>query len=190
MKVLACAVGAALLHIDKLIASDPVPGGRSATIRCSRQASRCRLASQPSSTCTASRHSRSSPRCPRSAATSSVTAALFSLIYREAIRNDKVTINPARLVHQKNEGSGRIRYLLDDEERALRATVLEMFPDHLPELVIAIGAGMRKSEQFRLDWSQLDLGWRVIHLRKTKNYEAREVPMNSRCHRGLRNPPW
>jgi len=83
------------------------------------------------------------------------------------------------LVHQKNEGSGRIRYLQDDEERALRATVLEMFPDHLPELVIAIGTGMRKSEQFRLDWSQLDLGRRIIHLRKTKNYEARDVPMNS-----------
>ncbi len=105
--------------------------------------------------------------------------ALFSLIYREAIRNDKASSNPARLVHQKNEGSGRIRYLLDDEEQALRRTITKMFPKHLPELVIAIGTGMRKSEQYRLDWSHVNFGQRLVHLQKTKNYTARDIPINS-----------
>ena len=54
-----------------------------------------------------------------------------------------------------------------------------MFPKHSPELVIAIGTGMRKSEQYRLDWSQIDFRRRVVHLRKTKNYAARDIPMNS-----------
>ncbi len=106
--------------------------------------------------------------------------ALFSLIYREAIRNDKVATNPARLVRQRPEGNGRIRYLLDEEEKALRETILEMFPEHLPELVIAIGSGMRKSEQYKLTWpTQVDFARREIHLPKTKNNEARDIPMNS-----------
>ena len=105
--------------------------------------------------------------------------ALFSLIYREGVRNDKVPSNPARLVQQKHEGSGRIRYLLEDEEKALRETILKMFPEHLPELVIAIGTGIRKSEQYRLQWPQVSFQRKVLHLTKTKNHEARDVPMNS-----------
>jgi integrase len=104
---------------------------------------------------------------------------LFSLVYREALRNDKVVSNPARLVRQKNEGSGRIRYLLDNEEQAIKQTIVTMFPEHLPELVIAIGTGVRKSEQYTLDWTQTDVNRKVIKLKKTKNHLAREVPMNS-----------
>ncbi len=105
--------------------------------------------------------------------------AVFSLIYREAIRNAKVESNPARLVHQKNEGSGRIRYLLDEEEKKLRATILKMFAEHLPEMVIALGTGVRTSEQYRLEWAQVNFDRKVLHLTKTKNGEARDVPMNT-----------
>jgi integrase len=45
--------------------------------------------------------------------------------------------------------------------------------------VIAIGSGMRKSEQYTLTWPQVDFHRREIHLPKTKNNEAREIPMNS-----------
>ena len=82
-------------------------------------------------------------------------------------------------MRQKNEGSGRIRYLLDDEELSLKQTVVKMFPEHLPELVIAIGTGVRKSEQYTLDWNQIDFNRKVVKLKKTKNHLAREVPMNS-----------
>jgi len=115
----------------------------------------------------------------KTAATFNRYRALFSLIYREAIHNEKVTYNPARLVHQKNEGSGRIRYLLEEEEKSLKETISRMFREHLPELVIAIGTGMRKSEQYRLQWAQLDVKRKVVHLKKTKNNAARDVPMNS-----------
>jgi integrase len=106
--------------------------------------------------------------------------ALFSLIFREALRNGKVSSNPARLVRQRHENNGRIRYLKDKEEQRLRAAIQELFPEHLPELVIALGTGMRLSEQYSLLWSQVDFGRKEIHLPKTKNGEARDVPMNSR----------
>ena len=115
----------------------------------------------------------------KSAGTFNRYRALFSLIYREAVRNDKVPSNPARLVRQKNEGSGRIRYLLEEEEQALRKAIVMNFPEHLPELIIAIGTGMRKSEQYRLQWAQVNFGRGLIHLRKTKNFAARDIPMNS-----------
>jgi hypothetical protein len=58
----------------------------------------------------------------RTPATSNRYRALFSLIYREALRNGKVTANPARLVRQRHENNGVIRWLTDDEEKKLSAT--------------------------------------------------------------------
>ena len=113
------------------------------------------------------------------AATFNRYRALFSLIYREALKTSKVAGNPARLVTQKHEGSGRIRYLLEEEEAALRATITEMFPEHLPELTIALGTGIRKEEQYSLQWPQVNFARKAVYLPKTKNHEARHVPMNS-----------
>ena len=44
------------------------------------------------------------------AATVNRYRALFSLVFREALRNGKVTSNPARLVRQRHENNGRIRF--------------------------------------------------------------------------------
>ena len=52
-------------------------------------------------------------------------------------------------------------------------------PEHADELTIAIGTGMRLSEQYTLRWGQVDFDRKEIHLPKTKNGEARDVPMNS-----------
>ena len=51
----------------------------------------------------------------------------------------------ARLLRQRKEPSGRIRYLLDEEEDRLCKVILELFPEHMPELTIAVGTGTRKS---------------------------------------------
>ena len=45
-------------------------------------------------------------RNTKTPATSNRYRALFSLIFREALRNGKVTSNPARLVRQKHEENG------------------------------------------------------------------------------------
>lgn len=104
---------------------------------------------------------------------------MFALIFREAVRNGKVPSNPSRLVRQRHENNGRVRYLLDDEEQRLREVIVRDYPEHLPELVIAIGTGQRKSEQYSLEWPQIDFNRCEVHLPKTKNGDARDIPMNS-----------
>lgn len=111
-------------------------------------------------------------------ATANRYRALFSLIFREALRNGKVTSNPARQLRLRHEDNGRIRFLTDDEERRMRKVITELFPEHLPELTISLGTGMRLSEQYSLTWGQIDFPRKEINLERTKNGSARTVPMN------------
>lgn len=111
--------------------------------------------------------------------TSNRYRALFSLIYREALRNGKVKSNPARLVQQKREVNGVIRWLTDAEETALRNVLTEHYPTKIPELEIALGTGMRLSEQYGLTWGAVDLVHKEVRLSKTKNYSSRTIPMNT-----------
>lgn len=104
-----------------------------------------------------------------SAATANRYRALFSLIFREALRNRKVSSNPARLVRQRHEDNARIRWLEEDEEKRLRAVIAEHFPERLPELEIALGTGMRLSEQYGLTWGSVDFKRREVRLPMTKN---------------------
>ena len=112
-------------------------------------------------------------------ATANRYRALFSLVYREALRNGKVSGNPARLVRQRHEENGVIRWLSDDEEKRLRAMIAKHYPEHLPELEIALGTGMRLSEQYGLKWDAIDFRRMEIRLQKTKNYSGRSIPMNA-----------
>jgi integrase len=104
------------------------------------------------------------------AATANRHRALFSLVYREALRNGKVSGNPARLVRQRHEDNARIRWLDKEEGKRLRIAIAERFPEHLPELEIALGTGMRLSEQFGLTWDAVDFKRREARLGTTKNY--------------------
>jgi hypothetical protein len=47
----------------------------------------------------------------KTSATANRYRAFLSLVYREAIRNGKIDTNPARLVRQRKEGGGRLRFL-------------------------------------------------------------------------------
>ena len=83
-------------------------------------------------------------------ATSNRHRALFSLVYREALRNGKVTSNPARLVRQRHEDNINIRWLTPEEEKRLRAVMVEHYPEQIPQLAISLGTGMRLSKQYGL----------------------------------------
>jgi integrase len=102
----------------------------------------------------------------------------LSLCYREGMKNQKVTINPARLVSNRKVVSGVLRYLLKPEEDRLRAVIERRFPHHMPELVIALNTGMRKSEQYGLLWADVDFGERRIMAHNTKNGTPRTIHMN------------
>jgi integrase len=112
-------------------------------------------------------------------ATANRYRAVMSLAYREGLRNGKVKVNPVPLVRQRRESSGVIRFLLDDEESRLRAYLAEHYPERDPDLSIAVGTGMRQSEQYTLTWGQVDFERKEIRLKKTKNGLARAIPINA-----------
>jgi site-specific recombinase XerD len=103
------------------------------------------------------------------------------------MRNGKVKTNPVRLVRQRKESSGVIRFLLDDEETRLRAVISEHYPSQMPELDVSLGTGMRLGEQYgeRLLWEQVDFQRREIRLKKTKNGKGRTIPMNASVYAAL-----
>jgi len=45
--------------------------------------------------------------------------------------------------------------------------------------VVALGTGMRLSEQYGLRWESVDFKRKEIRLKRTKNYSGRSIPMNS-----------
>ncbi len=110
---------------------------------------------------------------------------VFSKTYKIALADGRVTGNPARLVEQRAENNSRIRYLLAEEESRLREVIARRFPIHLPSFDIALNTGMRKQEQFSLEWSQVSLSRRRIHLTMTKNGSTREIPMNRTCQQSF-----
>jgi site-specific recombinase XerD len=111
-------------------------------------------------------------------ATSNRYKATISLVYREGLRNRRVSTNPARLVRGRREKNERIRYLLSEEDERLTKVMQESYPDRLPELVISLGSGMRLSEQYGLTWADIDLRSRLIHIRES-NGSPREIPMSA-----------
>ena len=113
--------------------------------------------------------------------------ALISLVYRQAMRNGKVKLNPARLVAARAENNGRVRYLLTDEEKALRAAMENERRCYFPALDVALNTGMRLSEQFTLTWDAIDFDRREIALDETKNGSSRRIPMNSASVAALRS---
>ena len=109
--------------------------------------------------------------------------ALVKMIYRVGEENERIKINPARLVHQKKENNGRIRYMTDAEEAKLRGVIS---CSHLPQFEIGLQTGMRLSEQFGLTWDQVDIDGGIIRLPETKHGDGRFVRLNSRARTVLR----
>ena len=81
--------------------------------------------------------------------------SVFSKAFKLALADGKVSGNPARLVEQRPEKNGRKRFLSAEEEKKLREAIEKRCPHHMPELDIALHTGMRKGEQYSLEWPQV-----------------------------------
>jgi len=129
-----------------------------------------------------------------SPATKNRYIALLKLTYRLAEKNRKIKANPARLLRMRKENNARVRYLnqhtplktkveylkdCKDEESRLRAVISAEYPYHLPELEIAVNTGMRRSEQYRSIWADVDFARHILTVRQSKHGEARYVPLNT-----------
>jgi len=76
------------------------------------------------------------------------------------------------------EPSGRARYLSDDEEqRLMRAFVTEQ---DRQRVTILLHTGLRKAEFLGLRWRDVDFKAGVLTIPRSKNGEARHVPMTCR----------
>jgi len=105
--------------------------------------------------------------------------SLLSLTYRLAIRNGKVSSNPARATRHRKEDNSRVRYLTPEEEGKLRAVLERDWPGHIPEFDLALHTGLRLSEMYGLDWQDVDLARRLLLVRRGKNGESRYARLNS-----------
>jgi site-specific recombinase XerD len=119
---------------------------------------------------------------------------LLKLTYRLAEKNRKIKSNPARLLRMHKENNARVRYLnqykplpaktnylkdMKTEEERLRAVISHEYPYHLPEFEIALHTGVRRSEQYRLEWANVDFAHRVLTIVQSKHGETRHVGLNS-----------
>jgi site-specific recombinase XerD len=120
-------------------------------------------------------------------------AALVKLTYRLAEEARKIKSNPARLLRMKKENNARIRYLNQfdplrttvrflkphkTEEARLRAVIGARYSEHLLELEIALQTGLRKSEQYRVERSHVNLERCILTVPTSKHGETRHVPLN------------
>jgi integrase len=117
---------------------------------------------------------------------------VFSALYVYGKERDKVSVNPVREFRQRKVADGVIRYLDPEEEARLRAVlqadVDACRPDQsilrqrrlhrICELDVALGIGVRRSEQYRITWDAVNFDRREILVPKTKFGSPRTVLMN------------
>jgi integrase len=86
--------------------------------------------------------------------------------------------NPMLGVSKKKEPRGIVRYLDDDERRALLAACRKSEYKPLSLIVLfALTTGLRRGELLGLRWQDIDLERRIAVLHNTKNGDRRSVPI-------------
>jgi len=108
--------------------------------------------------------------------------SLLMLVYREARRVGKVTVNPARDIRHRKENNSRVRFLSrgeNGEYARLVKAIREKYPEHLAEFIFALNTGLRLSSQYGAAYEMMDWTRNVLDIPRTKNDEAGHVPLNS-----------
>jgi integrase len=111
----------------------------------------------------------------RTVATINREMACLHHIFQKAAEWEMIERNPFNRGKSllTKENNKRLRFLTEDEITKL----LQECHKHLRPIVIcALNTGMRKGEILGLEWSRIRNGF--IYLEKTKNNEARQIPIN------------
>lgn len=108
--------------------------------------------------------------------------ALISSIYKFAVHAGRVSINPASKVKRYKENESRIRWLRPEEEKAIRDALIA--DAHEYEFDLALHTGMRRGEQFGLQWKDVDLERGILTVRGKTG--RRHVVANSNATAALR----
>lgn len=104
---------------------------------------------------------------------------MLSKAFNNAVREwHWLTDNPVSRVSKKQEPRGVVRYLSDDERKALLEACQRSEYKPLYLIVLfALTTGMRRGELFGLRWPDVDLDRRMAVLHNTKNGDRRSVPI-------------
>jgi len=98
-------------------------------------------------------------------------------IFTKAIDWRIIKDNPVTKIRLPKYNDARIRFLTLEEKDKLLANCT----DHLRPIVeVALHTGMRRGEILNLQWKDVDIENRIIHLMLTKNNERRDIPFNNR----------
>ena len=80
----------------------------------------------------------------------------------------------------------RTRYLTPEEENRLFQVVPE---EPHPLLIVALNAGLRKTEQLSLTWDDIDFQQGLIRVKRSRSGKTRFVPMRSIVIETLKSVP-
>jgi integrase len=103
---------------------------------------------------------------------------VLSKVFTLAIDYGVTDTNPCRKVKKFRADNKRTRYLLDEEEYRLLSILTGPRAHSRPLMIVAIGTGMRRGDQFNLRWEQIDFQRDVVHVPNSKTGKDYDVPMN------------
>lgn len=114
----------------------------------------------------------------RSAASVNRELELLSKIFSLAMKYHQIETNPCREVMHFPEDNEQHRYLAWDEEPLLMAQLIGRRADMKSKVVVALGTGMRLTEQLSMRVSQVDFSRGLVTPIHTKTGRNRQIPMN------------
>jgi len=110
---------------------------------------------------------------------------LLSKIFNLAMKYREMDHNPCRDVQHFPEDNEQYRYLTWEEQPRLLAQLAGRRSTMRPKVVIALGTGMRLTEQLSMRVSQVDFSRNLITAVHTKTGRNRQIPMNSEVRAAL-----
>jgi integrase len=94
--------------------------------------------------------------------------AAFSVVFRVAVDNNKLSRNPAAGILRLREDNQTTRFLSPAEEEKLSAIVQARFPQYLPVFQLAVHTGTRTSELLRSQVGDFDAQTGKLRVRQRK----------------------
>ena len=102
--------------------------------------------------------------------------AFLKTVFNLAVEWEWLRENPAAKIKKLKGEKQRMRFL--DREEVSRLIDCSV-PFLKPIIIMAVSTGMRRGEIFNLKWKDIDFVHGFIRVEKSKNYESRDIPMNS-----------